>query len=423
MSAMHSLPSVLQITDTFSYGGTEKTMQILCAALERHGYSVHAAAWSSGGAREDWLRARVSHVVAFHEDANALATYIREHRIQIVHVHRSNHEMLHVLSVLQDISNIVVIETNAFGKITHSPIENVVDYRLFVSAFCAKRFLQHHPHVSRETFLERNTVLYNPIDPADFPAYSVEQVEVFRRSLGIRPEERVLCRVGRADTAKFGDMTVRMLPYVLERMPSVRLVLQSAPKRTKRLIDALQLSEHVIILPETAVTEELGLLYASSDVMAHSSLIGETFGCSMAEAMLYRVPVVVNATPYFDNAQTEVVDNARTGYVVDNAQSFGEAVALLLSDASLRKEFGDAGRNKVMDSYAVNSVVAQLEHMYAYACERKSVRPLFPHSTVNALDDRATDIYKPHSILAAYEHARAFAQKRYFSATRRLSNA
>jgi glycosyltransferase involved in cell wall biosynthesis len=417
---MASIP-VLHIADTFSYGGTEKTMQILCAALQQRGsFEVHAGVWNSGGSREDWVKEHVAHVVSFHRSAEQLTRYIREYRIRIVHVHRSNHQMLAVLRVLAQISDIRVIETNAFGKITTDPVESVVAIRAFVSAFCADRFRKAHPEQDEQIFLSTSVVLYNPIDPNDFPEYSSEYTSAFKRSLGIRDEERVITRVGRADDNKFGDMCVLMMPYLLKKNPHVRLVLQSAPSRIERFVRKHTLSEQVIILPETADTKALGLLYAATDVAVHSSLIGESFGCSLAESMMYRKPVVVNTTPYFDNAQIEVVDNNSTGYIVDNPESFAEAVHQLLSKDALRIQYGERGYQKAMRLYSVGHVVTQLETIYARMLSRASVADIFPQDMIASLPAREHDIFAPRPFAYTYYRLRNIVQKRYFALRSRL---
>lgn len=411
-----ALIPVLHIADTFSYGGTEKTMQILCAALNQRGsFEVHAGVWSEGGSREEWMRERVTHVVSFHASAEQLKQYIHEHHIRIVHVHRSNHRMLSVLRVLAQIPDIRIIETNAFGKITTDPVESVVAVRAFVSAFCADRFRRAHLEQDEQTFLSKSVVLYNPIDPKDFPEYSAEYIAAFRRSLGIRSEERVITRVGRADDNKFGDMCVLMMPHLLKKNPHVRLVLQSAPHRIERFVRTHTLSEHVIILPETADTTALGLLYASTDVAVHSSLIGESFGCSLAESMMYRKPVVVNTTPYFDNAQIEVVDNNRTGYVVDNPKSFAEAVHQLLSNDTMRIQYGERGYQKAMQFYSVDRVVTELETIYARMLSGASVADIFPQDMISSLSARERDIFVSRPFAYAYYRLRNILQKRYFA--------
>jgi len=72
---------------------------------------------------------------------------------------------------------------------------------------------------------------------------------------------------------------------------------------------------------------DVGTLYESKqmyeylhalDLFAYHSLIGETFGIAIAEAMATGLPVVINGTPYRTNAQTLLVDNGKDGFVANS---------------------------------------------------------------------------------------------------------
>jgi len=58
------------------------------------------------------------------------------------------------------------------------------------------------------------------------------------------------------------------------------------------------------------------------DIFAYFSLLGETFGVSIAEAMTAGLPVVLNNTPYSTNAQTLLVDNGINGYVTNSMKGW-----------------------------------------------------------------------------------------------------
>ena len=77
----------------------------------------------------------------------------------------------------------------------------------------------------------------------------------------------------------------------------------------------------------------------SIDILAHSSLIGESFGCTIAEAMSQGKPVIVNSTPYFDNAQIELVDHNKNGYIANNPEAYANAVYDLMENRSKLESF------------------------------------------------------------------------------------
>jgi hypothetical protein len=122
-------------------------------------------------------------------------------------------------------------------------------------------------------------------------------------------------------------------------------------------------------------------MYQASDIMVHSSGIGESFGLSLAEGMYWGLPVVVDSTPGLDNAQIELVDHGSTGIVVDSASGFAEAVSQLAAEPERRRAMGEAGRSKAKDRYVDARIIPQWEKIYINALSQ--ARPaIVPAATV-----------------------------------------
>src|SRR5262249_1002024 len=155
------------------------------------------------------------------------------------------------------------------------------------------------------------------------------------------------CRVGRADLRKWSPRLERAIPQVLEAVPNLRFVFQTAPaNRVARL--RRRLGDRVLCLPLTGDMSELARLYNASDLMIQSSGIGEWFGCSMGEGMFWRLPVIGDAPPHADNAQVELVDHEATGLVVRGIAGFVDAARRLAAAPDARRRLGEAGREKAL---------------------------------------------------------------------------
>jgi glycosyltransferase involved in cell wall biosynthesis len=132
-----------------------------------------------------------------------------------------------------------------------------------------------------------------------------------------------------------------MLWYLVRSIPVKLLIVGGTPKWIAEKIAKYHLGKNVI---DIGVADEKALhkIYYSIDMLTHCSRIGESFGRTIAEAMAARKPVVVNSSPWMDNAQIELVDNWVTGFVTLTSKTFADAVAYLVKHpelAKLRKGF------------------------------------------------------------------------------------
>jgi len=113
-------------------------------------------------------------------------------------------------------------------------------------------------------------------------------------------------------------------------------------------------------------------LYAL-DLFAYHSLIGETFGIAIAEAMAAGLPVVINGTPYRTNAQTLLVDNGKNGFVANSIKGFTDAVIYLAKNASLREKFGLSAKIKIHTKYHPKDTTEKMIALYEKIIKNEKV--------------------------------------------------
>jgi glycosyltransferase involved in cell wall biosynthesis len=113
-----------------------------------------------------------------------------------------------------------------------------------------------------------------------------------------------------------------------------------------------------VYMPGDVSTSDVAALIARSRVMVHPS-IWEGFPRVLIESMACGVPVVA-----FESTIHGIIENGRTGLLVDSKNLVKETVSLLDNPEQLMK-MGNAGRKLVIEKFGKDSTIPVLEKMYS----------------------------------------------------------
>jgi glycosyltransferase involved in cell wall biosynthesis len=370
---------VMEVANLWGIGGTELAFQLRLLNLPREHFDLLAVGFEGGGPRLDVV-ARVGIRTATCglslAAAEKLVADFRPHVLHYLRVSSLNALIVALQAAARKYGVAVQIESNVFGRAARDPglaPPDLVAHMTHASMWKCARELG----VSMEELYRRgHRTVYNPIPTEQFArnALSADERLAVRRELGFRPDDLVACRIARADLRKWSQRLELALPALFRRVPSLRFLFMAAPSaKCARL--TRRFGDRVVFLPETADPVRLAHVYQASDLMVHSSAIGESFGITLAEAMYWRLPVVVDSTPAVDNGQIEVIDHETTGLVVASGRGFVEATARLADDAELRARLGEAGHAKVMRCYAERVIADQWIGHYLDALDRAGTVP------------------------------------------------
>ena len=203
-------------------------------------------------------------------------------------------------------------------------------YRQTDATIVPSRFAQHY----LERFGVRPPVMEVVPTGVDFHPIPVAR-HTARERYGLPPDKPIIVYVGRLAQEKNLNLLLEMLPRVLQPMPDTLLWLVgsgSAEGFLRRRIQQMGLSASVR-LEGRVPHEQISAVYAAADVFAFPS-VTETQGLVIWEAQAHGLPcVVVN-----EGGAPESVRDGVDGVLVPNdAAVFADAVAGLLSDATLRQ--------------------------------------------------------------------------------------
>ncbi|WP_259517347.1 glycosyltransferase family 4 protein [Halanaeroarchaeum sp. HSR-CO] len=345
--------NVLIASGQWGIGGTEKAAELLLRNLGSD-FNAYGAGLHRGGARADSLL-EDEYDIYFPDDSDDFANYLQNNAIDIIHSHSGDPEL--ISEAAAKAGTPIVVRTDQFGRYFQPDNGKVIDYFFFPSQSILLRTLMLNQISLEEDWPRKMGLLYNPLD-----IDNVSQGMSMRSRYNIPETAPVVGKIGRPAPEKWGKLTIDAFDRVVKSVPNAQLFLVGVPDKIKNAIQSYGWGHKVTyegVLPPDKVKD----FYATIDVLAHTSAIGESYGYVIAEAMANGVVPVVDSTPMRDNAQIELVNHGHSGYVANSPQSYGEAITKLLNDNKLRRQFGKAAGIRV-NRFSVQNVVSRLEDYY-----------------------------------------------------------
>jgi hypothetical protein len=361
---------VFEVTPGWGLGGTEQAVEGRAALLPPSFFDVYAIGVHSGP-RAERLARRGVHTVTLGGDFGALERLVYDLRPHVVHYSRLMRDCAFTRTV-QEIckrgSVPVVVETNVFGRPAGWPQTRPPVRIGHMSLSSMWRYARQADTTMARLYEAGHRAVYLPVPtPAGFGEETTELRDNLRQRLGVRPGDLLACRVTRPDLRKWSPRLELALPAMLKAVPTLKIAFMAPPAFIAARLKA-RFGDRIVCLATSSDLTQVTNLYAASDFMLHSSAIGESFGLCMAEGMYHGLPVVVDSTPTMDNAQVEVVEHERCGFVVASPSGFVAAVERLSHSPDLRRSMSEAARQRARERFTDVCVVRQWERLYVDAC-------------------------------------------------------
>ncbi|MEO6325028.1 MAG: glycosyltransferase [Thermoanaerobaculia bacterium] len=188
------------------------------------------------------------------------------------------------------------------------------------------------------------------------------------RPLAAAPDEPpVVAYIGRLSLRKGPHVLLHAAARVLRDHPDVRFLFAGdefgggATLRRELEAEAERL-EIAGALGFRPFTEDVSPLLAQASIVVSPSILPESFGLILLEAMAFGRPVVASA----HGGPSELIVDGETGLLVPARDEEALATALdrLLRDRSLRQRLGSAGRTRAQLRFPLQETVRRFEALY-----------------------------------------------------------
>ena len=346
----HTL-KIVHYSHQLGMGGTEKCMQYFLEYLHHAGhdcYCVHNRDKTDaiGGHREALIKDILGEerVLAYSSEEEFFRIIETIHP-DIFHIHRSGRP--NEFPIVPRLKRYVdkCVETNVFGG--YDPTD-IIDLTLYVSGYFFR-----NAQIPRR----KKGVLYNPVRP---PSHS----ENLRNALGISLSTFVMGRIGRPDDHIFDPISLYAHKVIEEGTPyDILHLVQSPPPTMIQKASELGLKKIKFLTDPIVADHQITQFLNTIDVFAHAGKRGETFGSSIAEAMIHGKPIISHRSRIANGHEPFVRE---CGYFAetDDYKQYAEYICTLYASKKERMSLGEKGRKFARKNFLLADIGRKLESHY-----------------------------------------------------------
>lgn len=266
---------------------------------------------------------------------------LNRYGIDILHTHRSGDDSWFLPQFDNSNFNFKILETNFHGY-----NKSKSDFRVYPSeSMLGKLQPCSIPY----------KVIYNPINRR------ITNLDL-REELGIG-DKFVYGRIARPDANIYSDINITAYKQIES---DDTCFLYVAPNHKAR-VDADRLGiKNIIFLDTTSDELMVSKIYNTFDVLCHSNSLGETFGNTIAEAMINGKPIITHmGRPSWTQAQQELVGVHQELYITENfVDNYATLMLRLKNDKEYYNEISNYLKNRADTLY--DYIVVSREYYNQY---------------------------------------------------------
>ena len=205
-------------------------------------------------------------------------------------------------------------------------------------------------------------VIPTGIDIAPFKSsnFTEEERDNLKKSLGIKPNEKIILFLGRVASEKSIDVIMDIMPSIFEEHPDYKfLIVGDGPSKKDLEEQARKLNiDKNVIFTGKVPWNEVPKYYNIGDVFVNAS-ITETQGLTFIEAMSAEIPVVAKYAPNL----SELIHTNKNGILVKKNFDYKKAIIDVIENENLRKTLIRGG-NETAKEYSIEVFGDKLEILY-----------------------------------------------------------
>ncbi|QQE13759.1 glycosyltransferase [Planctomycetota bacterium] len=205
------------------------------------------------------------------------------------------------------------------------------------------------------------SVIYNGINPSNFPPISPTSRTHARNLLNLSPQDLIIMQVARFHPVKNHETSIRAFNLVAKSHPTAKLILVGdGPEQPKMqsLSQKLNLQDRIIF---TGVRDDVSQILPAADIFTLSSL-SEGISVTLLEAMATHIPIATTDV----GGNPEVVINQSTGLLSprQDHQALAQNLLTLANNPDLRTQFATAAHQHLQSNFTQSQMHAAYQNLY-----------------------------------------------------------
>ncbi|MFP4381246.1 MAG: glycosyltransferase [Candidatus Sumerlaeia bacterium] len=300
-------------------------------------------------------------IPSFRRDVQNLTQLFRREKFDILHTHGSQDTWITAFAARKFTPRIPLVRTrhNIFpikGHLLnrwlyHKCIDHVITVSPQVNVYLTSQGLKQEDEI---------TAIYSAPDQERFDCS--RQYEGVREEFGLAEDDIVVAMVARLAPEKGHVHLVDAAAKLKDQYPRAKFLCigtgRSRPDIEARIVEH-GLENRVIL---TGFRKDVPRLLSAADIFVLSPVAGESLGTSILEGFLMKLPAVATDV----GGVCESVRDGKTGFLVPPADpdALAEALEKLIQDPELRKQFGNAGHDMVLEEFTVEQLAKNTEAVY-----------------------------------------------------------
>lgn len=358
--------SIMHIIIAKTWGGGEQYVYDICAEMKNQGITSYVIVDEKNFQFQKKYK-EVANVLTANLyfaagllSVRKIVRWIEEYNIKILNCH-SGHAML-LCMFIKKLSSVrlVMFKHNALPS-KHDFYHNF--QRGFVDAFICVSRLVYKLQTDTLSALEKEKyyLIYNGINTKRFNKY-----KEFKNH-----GKYILGYAGRIASDKGIEIIIEALSMLKDKYNDLYLHIAGTDEKgyinvLRKLIDKLNLQDRVVFLGHI---DDMEKFYRSIDVLVAPSVVKESFGLVLCEAIYCGLPVIATNS----GAQREIITQKQYGTVVDNLNA--DSLAEAISETYKNKERnGSKGEIYISRNFNIEITAKKLIEVYEYLLKNNHSR-------------------------------------------------